>query len=131
MEGADFYGCAYPCRAISFLFLHTCVVPLKTTRACGFNFTMIHVAIIIPRTPPTSEHKLSKAGFPSGISNAKRIVDEKKNLFLNIFYRIFAYGGVCSSSSSSRIRVTASIVSLGQLYCSRCNTTINSHSYGY
>jgi hypothetical protein len=75
-------------------FLHTCVVPLNTTRAFGFNFTMIHVAIIIPRTPPTSEHKLSKAGLPSGISNAKRIVDEKKNLFyINIFYRIFAYGG--------------------------------------
>ena len=66
--------------------LHTCVIPLRTTRACGFNFTRINVAITIPKNAPTSAHTPGKPSCPSGISNVKIIVDEKKNLFFILFY---------------------------------------------
>ena len=96
-RGADLFLWLY-CNTVrnsaffqfNFIFLkqHTCAVPLKITRICGFNFTRNHVAILIPSTAPILEHKLSKAGLPSGV-NANRTVVEKKNLCLCFFVFVF------------------------------------------
>ena len=102
-------------------FLHTCVVPLRTTRACGFNFTRINVAITIPKNAPTSAHTPGKPSCPSGISNVKIIVDEKKNLFLFYFF--------VRCGDRRKIRVTARIVSMDKSV--GATTRQSTHLYAY